>query len=103
MTKAYDIVGYTYKADQFCTDCIREQVIASLPEELQVLAHPVDSEGGEYPWDAEWFLDQVAPHLDIEDRMDERTFDSDDFPKVIFSTQVEDTEHCGNPECEETL
>lgn len=97
--KAYDIVGYTYQADQYCTDCIMDQVRADLPEELH---GPVDEDGGEYPWDAEWFLTQIALHTDI-DRMDEHTFDSDDFPKVIFASQVEDTEHCGNPDCEETL
>jgi len=94
-TPAHAIVGYTYQADQYCPDCIADQVRADLPEELHVLRYPVDADGGEYPWDAEWFLTTIAPHLDITDRYDETTFDSDTFPKVIFSSQVEDTEYCG--------
>ena len=97
--KAYDIVGYTYEADTYCPVHIIVELRKSLPEELH---SPIDDDGGEYPWDAEWFLTTVAPFCNI-DRMDEHTFDSDEFPKVIFSSQVEDTEYCGNAECEETL
>ncbi len=58
--KAWDIVGYTFQADNYCPGCIIDQ----LPT------------GPGQPYD-------------------ETTFDSGDFPKVIFSSQLEDTEHCG--------
>lgn len=93
------IVGYTFQADIFCPDHIAEEVRRTLSADLW---HPVDEDGGEYPWDAEWILDQWADLCDI-DRYNEHTFDSDDFPKVIFSGQVEGTEYCGNADCEETL
>jgi hypothetical protein len=93
------IVGYSYQADTYCPRCISDIVRAHLPTGLR---HPVDEDGGEYPWDTEWFLTTIAPFLGI-DRMDEHTFDSDDFPKVIFSHQIETDEYCGNPKCEETL
>jgi hypothetical protein len=93
------IVGYTFQADQYCPDHIAEAVRPTIDFEL---GYPVDADGGEYPWDTEWLLDQWAIALEI-DRYDEHTFDTDDFPKVIFAGQVEDDEYCGNADCEETL
>lgn len=75
MSAAYDVVGYTYRADEYCPTCIVDaaQLYASV--------------GGLDPRDTEHRLDYCANSLDI-DRQDESTFDSDDFPKVIFRDQT---------------
>lgn len=75
----FDIVGYHYKADLYCPDCILD----------------LCSEGEEYyPLDTvESNLDRYAKRLGI-DREDERSFDSDVFPKVIFRDQLEGSERC---------
>ena len=77
--KAWTIVGYTYNAETYCENGI-------------ILAM------GEYQRSdesAEHALDRIAMRRGI-DRMDERSFDSDDFPKVIFASQVESPEICGS-------
>ena len=71
------IDGYTFQAANYCPDCILS-VVAGEPIEN------VDAETG---------LDILATVRHI-DRMDERSYDSGDFPKVIFSTQIEDVELC---------
>jgi hypothetical protein len=90
MTKAWDIVGYTFKADTYCPNCI----IDALPT----------GEGEAYDgWklaagvhmSTEANLSEIAAAFPI-DRQDERTFDSADFPKVIFSSQIEGAEYCAS-------
>lgn len=75
----FDIVGYAYKADLYCPDCILD----------------LCSEGEEYDPRAgtEENLDRYAERLGI-DREDERSFDSDVFPKVVFRDQLEGSERC---------
>lgn len=77
-----DIVGYTFAADIFCP----RHIIAALPT----------GDGGAYDgWalapgvrmTAEDNLSEIAYAFQI-DRQDEATFDSDEFPKVIFSDQA---------------
>lgn len=82
--KAWTVVGYTYAADIYCTECV-----------LKVYT------GDENEWalDTEDRLDQYAETLGI-DRQDEWTFDSGDFPKVVFADQDEG-DHCGL--CHEAL
>jgi hypothetical protein len=74
------IAAYTYKADLYCETCLRS-VIGELPDEWQGL-------------DTEGYLDKAAEVWEI-DRYDEHSYDSDDFPKVVFETQLEDDERCG--------
>jgi hypothetical protein len=82
------ITGYTYKADNYCP------------------THIIDSlatyEGGMYEgWElapgayvsAEDTLDEIAYAFHI-DRLDEDTFDSGDFPKVILDHQATWRDHC---------
>ena len=73
MAHATDIVAYTYKADIYCPDCIITQVnhspIAGLLE------------------NAEAALDVFAKVRGI-DRYDEHSYDSDEFPKVIFASHA---------------
>lgn len=85
--KAWAIVGYTYRAEQYCPTC--------LPRALTPTGHnTVTTEP------TETLLDGLAQAAGI-DRTDENTFDSGDFPKVILASQVEDDERCGT--CGDTL
>ena len=88
--KARDIVGYTFQADTYCSGCIIDQLPTGhgQPYDGWALAPGVFM-----PVEAN--LDEIAYAFGI-DRNDETTFDSGDFPKVIFSSMVEDTEHCGS-------
>jgi hypothetical protein len=72
------IVGYTYAADTYCTgECVTDAMeVASSPDPTECV------------------LDQVAQERGI-DRMDERSFDSDHFPKVVFGKSVDEPEQCG--------
>jgi hypothetical protein len=67
---AYSPVGYIYRADNYCLDCI---------------ATVVAGRRGTRPGHcncAECRLDRIAEQRGI-DRYDERSFDSGDFPKAI--------------------
>lgn len=88
--KAYDIVGYTYNADQYCTGCI----IDALPT----------GEGQQFDgWklaagvrmSTEDNLSEIAAAFQI-DRMDEHTYDSSEFPKVIFADSATEDDYCGS-------
>jgi hypothetical protein len=70
------IIGYTFNADCYCPDCI-------------IGAYNGNSDD----YDAEAMLTILASARGIE-RGDEYSFDSGDFPKVIFSHQFEG-EICG--------
>ena len=74
--KAYDIVGYQYQAAYFHPECMVETLIDE--GRLSPGARSLSVEDA---------LDQLA---DVEgiDRMDEFTFDSGDFPKVVFAGDV---------------
>jgi hypothetical protein len=88
-----DVVGYTYNADLYCHDCI----IAALPiGEGQAfdgwaLAPSIDM-------DTESHLSEIAAAFGI-DRGDEASFDSGDFPKVLFRDMLsEEPELVFDPE-----
>ena len=92
--RSTDIVAYTYQAELLCPDCVLVAVDTyHLPNE-----------------DAEGALDRAARLRGI-DREDESSFDSDEFPKVVFADSIESYvtgrdpatgremwsgEHCGN-------
>jgi len=80
--KAWDIVGYTYAADTYCPDCI----IGALP---MGDGQAFDGWATSVPMSVEDNLNEIAFAFGI-DRMDERSFDSSDFPKVVFQSSVED-------------
>ena len=88
MPRLDDVVGYVFKADTYCP----EHVIAKLPvgpsEDFDgwALAHGVTMTTEEN-------LDEIAYAFGI-DREDERSFDSDYFPKVVFRDAAEDSQ-CG--------
>ena len=78
--KAWAVVGYTYRAEQYCPACLPA---ALTPTGMNAAtASPTED-----------MLDGLALAAGI-DRDDERTFDSGTFPKVIFASQVED-DTCG--------
>lgn len=77
MSHATDIVGYIYKADIYCPGCILGELGA-----------------GVYGGTTEQSLSRLADERGI-DRFDEYSFDSDEFPKVVFRSQIEDEERCG--------
>jgi hypothetical protein len=69
------IVGYTYNAEQYHPHCL----IRTFTD-------------GEYDT-AEGVLDRAAIKLGI-DRTNEHSYDSGDFPKVIFYSDIEPNEQC---------
>jgi hypothetical protein len=75
MSKATEIAGYTYRANMF-----------SPADLIAYLVMRGDRSPGALGMDAEDVLDQWAGEEGI-DRDDETTFDSDDFPKVVFADQ----------------
>lgn len=87
--KAWTIVGYTYQAEILCPSCAQRLARRSNPDPA-----PVES------WLAETELNDWAREVKI-DRDDEESYDSDEFPKVVFASSVLDDETCG--ECGEDL
>ena len=78
MSRPDDIVAYTYCADIYCPTCI-------VPELRKRIGYgPFD-----FSLDTETVLDQVALANGL-DRYDETTFDSDEFPKVVFRDALSD-------------
>jgi hypothetical protein len=92
--KAFDIVGYTFKANQYHPHCILDQLPTGPGEAFDGW----DDVTGKMT--AEENLHELAAAFQI-DRENEHSFDSDDFPKVIFASQVEDSSEvcggCGRP------
>lgn len=83
--KSFDIIGYTYKADIYCPGCIIGEMIDDYPEQLSQL---------EIGWNnTEDDLAAFAKALGI-DWENYHSFDTDDFPKVIFADQDEDDYCC---------
>ena len=76
------ITGYVYRADIYCPTCIIETMVAG--GEASPAARDMSVEDA---------LDQIADANAI-DRYDEWSFDTDDFPKVIFSIDDDDC-YCG--------
>lgn len=95
MARGFDIIAYQYAADIYCPLCIRTVAAFQLaaPGEAAFMGRPEDGDN------AEQFLDRWAAKAGV-DRIDESTFDSGDFPKVVFASQGEETEHCAECGCE---
>jgi hypothetical protein len=78
---AIDVIAYTYNADTYCPHCV---------------AVAFERTEGPSLFDgAEAILDARATEAGI-DRYAEETFDSGDFPKVVFASMVEGDENCGS-------
>jgi hypothetical protein len=90
------IVAYTFNADTYCPDCI----VKVLPYgEGEAFDGWKLSDGWEHLMTTEENLDEIAAAFGI-DRQDERSFDSGDFPKVVFYDDGE-PEYCGR--CHEPI
>jgi len=88
--KAYDVVAYTYQAQTICPGCAVNEANHWLLKDGVKIGYMI----------AEQALDAWADIAKI-DRDEEHTFDSDNFPKVVFASQIEDAEKCD--ECWEPL
>lgn len=95
MPRPDDIIGYSFQCDTYCSACIINAMPTGEGEPFDgwALAKGVKMS-------AEENLAEIAETFGI-DRMDERSFDSMDFPKVIFRDMIEEGEFCGL--CGETL
>lgn len=88
--KAWDVVGYVFQADIYCPDCI----IGQLPTgEGQAFDGWALAPGADL-MSTEDNLAEIAAAFQI-DRQNESSFDSGDFPKVIFASDA-DCEQCGH-------
>lgn len=90
---AADIIGYTFQAANYCPRCIGNIVAADQRYSGWALC-------GGVQMNAEDDLDEIASAFSI-DRMDERSYDSSAFPKVIFANQYEEGDYCD--ECHASL
>jgi hypothetical protein len=78
-----DIVAYVYQADIHCPAATARLVERDIDQRYGTYAGRMDYET------VEEYLDRAAKHLGI-DRYDEWTYDSNDFPKIVFADQMED-------------
>lgn len=85
---ATDIVGYTFNADNLCPQCTIAAVTSDSRFEGWALASGIRMS-------VEDNLDEIATAYGIK-RDAESSYDSGDFPKVIFASMVEDAETCGH-------
>lgn len=81
------VVGYIFRADLYCPAHIGAAVAADARYDGWALAP------GAAPMTAEADLDEIAVAFGI-DRHDETSFDSDDFPKVVFAHEAADDAEC---------
>lgn len=96
--KSDTVVGYTYRAEIICPSCVVNTMAALLPEADLPRLEALREEFGPSET-AEGILAVASLMLGI-DRMNESSYDSDEFPKVIFADQAEG-ETCDT--CEEAL
>jgi hypothetical protein len=76
------VVGYSLNAENYCDECMRK---IALKESLRLGAAMMWGDSGT----AEDVIEEWASYACI-DRMDETSYDSSEFPKVIFSDQAHD-------------
>jgi hypothetical protein len=91
---ATDVVAYTFNADEYDADCIVDAVLSHHRARLGAATLPTRHA------DAEQQLDTIAAWLDI-NRQDERSYDSGEFPKVIFASDDLYHERDGDREADE--
>lgn len=89
---ATHVVGYDFQAQRWCYECVLEAVIQSMPNDIRARFEMDD--------DAGVSLGTFARFMGI-DREREDTYDSDEFPKVVWSESLEPGERCAG--CGEPL
>ena len=83
---SFDVIGYTYAADNYCVDCMTD-IATDRVFELDSERVYVHTRAALEVW---------ARLAGITDVTDERSYDCGDYPKVIFPFMVdEEPEHCG--------
>lgn len=87
---ASTIVGYTYRAENYCPD----HIVAQLTANPGNSGHATARIGGGEIENVDAHLDLLARVAGI-NRKDEDTFDSGDFPKIIYVDQLDEAEACG--------
>lgn len=99
--KSFHVKGYVFAGEIRCCDCIANWAEEKLKtqgyyskdiENIASLGPDYDS--GVYAWRSESFLEFLAELKNI-DYEDMSSWDSDDFPKVVFADQIEEKEYCG--------
>lgn len=95
MLRPDDIAGYSYAADIACPSCVVSLLPAGDGEPFDGWAL-----GEGVRMSTEDNLSEIAAAFGI-DRMDERSSDSGDFPKVIFASDADEGQTCGT--CGEAL
>jgi hypothetical protein len=106
--KSFHIAAYVFKADIMCCDCVSNWAEDELKEERNyneddirdIIANGPGYDMGVYAYRSEGLLSKLAEIREI-DLEDQYSWDSDDFPKVVFADQVEEKEYCGN--CHEVI
>lgn len=81
MAHSSDIVGYTFRADNYCPEHIEDVLTATEEYDGWKLAESVTMA-------TEDNLNEIAAHFGI-NRQDESSFGSDEFPKVIYRDQAD--------------
>ena len=92
---ACDVAGYTYAGDTYHTWCVVDELQERYDAFPESVLKVIREESIEVA------LDAIAAFLGF-DRMDERSFDSGDFPKVLFVDQIRwetDEDDCGPDMC----
>lgn len=88
----FDIVGYTYKADIYCPTDVVSEVAKDYEIVLYGSEGDIESDYTNQPYE-DRALKTLAILVDI-DYADPHSYDSDDFPKVIFADQIENERCC---------
>lgn len=99
MSYASKVIGYAFQGDNYCPNCILVALYQAYNDEPQS-QHEMNKVTDVVNDTTEVNLDHMAIAIDI-DRYNEATFNSFDFPKVLFSTNDNPEETC--IECGEEL
>lgn len=89
MGQPFDIVGYVYKADTWCEECVLHEAVADYGASHFLLTSK----------NVEYSLEVLGKRKGINTE-DEYSYDSDEFPKVMFR-ESEGLDFCAN--CGELL
>ena len=100
--KSYHICAYVFNADIMCCDCVAswaEKELKNLGDTIEEI-NEVASLGpgydsGVFGWRSESLLYELADIWKV-NYLDPYSYDSDEFPKVVFADQIESRERCGN-------
>lgn len=100
--KSFHIAAYVYAADISCCDCIAKWAEDELLKEQYTVGdiekiireNPPSYDTGVFAYRSTILLEELADIWNV-NLEDEYSYDSDNFPKVVFADQIEDPENCG--------